>query len=331
VSIVPADTRAEMVRLYVEEELSTAAVGRRLFWSATTVRAILADEGVERRANGGWGTRPDALTQEQLDEVTELRQQGRSTAEIGRILGIHRTTVSLRLGRAGIPVRSRSEAQRLLRRRRVAQYGTAGLTDKQAAALRFIEANEYEGKDRPTTDDVARALGISLRNTRDALHQLVAYGLVSYRRRKTGRVRFNEWKRTKLSVRDVVEYALAPPPQRRSGDVWLAIEPFRDWLERQVDMEQRLMLHISTDEDKGIAPTPGAARVATRLHLDERRLYALRFVQRSVTLSMADQCLLHAGDGTTLEDLWPELGCDEEVARLPRSYQQRDRQLEAAA
>jgi transposase len=311
-----------MARLYVEEGLSTRAISRRLFWHYATVNNVLRADGVQLRGRGGTHNR---APQDEIDRTIELYNSGLSSVQVGEILGIDSTSVRGRLHRAGVEMRSDSLSQRLRFYRAAVENGAGGLTDRQAVALGLVE-------DAPaTTVEVAERLGVTRHAAYEVLVQLKTRGLIKAKRRRRPDRLHNVWQRTDLSVRDVVEYALAPPPQRRSGDVWLGIEPFRDWLEQQIDTEQRLMLHIPTDEDKGIAPTPGAMRVATRLGLDDRRLYALRYEQRSVTLAVVDQCLLRAGDGTMLEDLWPEFGSDEEVARLPRSYQQRDRQLEAAA
>jgi transposase-like protein len=325
VSTIPADTRAEMVRLYVEERQSIRQIARRVFWSYCAVHGTLTNEGVQLRSRGQvLYPRSCDLTQDQKDRTVEHYQSGHSAKWIADRFGLHVTTIHKRLHRAGVPLRTTAEAQRLERLDQISARGIKALTARQSAALLFIEQNDA----RVTTEQVARAIGAQTSRVRVVLIQLRGFGLVASRR--TGE-RLLEWSRTDLALRDVLEHALTPPAQRRAGEVWLPIEPLRAWLEQQIDAEQRRILRIPTAEDNGIAPAPGAARVATRLELDERRLYALRFEQSSVTLSMADQCLLHAGDGTMLEDLWPELGCDEEVARLPRSYQQRDRQLEAAA
>lgn len=311
-SIVPADTRAEMVRLYVEGT-SSEEIARRTFWGSSTVRRVLQQEGVELRR---WSLPPRfTLTQEDLDQVVELYQRGLSTIEIGRALGLHRTTVAHRIRRAGLPQRSRGEAQQLARRLAVSQGGA--LTARQAAALRFVEQNN------PTTAAaVTRALGIPVHRVRVVLAQLESYGLLSHKRKAGWPSAGNEWKRTDLALLDVLDHAVTPPPQRREGDVWLPVQPIRDYLARHVALERRK----ATVE--GDALKIGRSVVCQRVGLDGRRLYALTHEQESVTLSLADQILSGIGDGTRLEDLWPELAVTGEVVELPRKPY---RKLEAAA
>jgi hypothetical protein len=274
-SVLTEEQCREVVRLYVEEHESAPTIGRRMYCHERTIRRVLEARGVPRRPSSIPSPPP---SQDLIDRAVELYLSGHSMNEAVEIMGVSYCTVRNSLRLADVAARERPQSAALHYRSRLSQ--DAGITDRQRAALKFVETDAFDSDQPTTTPRVARAIGTTTRYARRTLLQLEHYGLLKSRRTVESSGRHFIWERTGLPVRDVVIHTLAPPPQRRSNEVWLPIEPLRAWLERQIDAEQRLMLHISTDEDNGIAPTPGAARVATRLHLDHRRLYALRFEQR---------------------------------------------------
>jgi transposase len=310
-----AAERRDIARLYTEG-LSLPAIGRRKFCSGSTIRRVLVLEGVTLRRSGGvrGAPRVDNLTQEQLDECVELYRSGLSATEVAEKIGVHAGTVYYRLRQAGVPVRARPEAQRLRYRSRVAHAGENALNERQFTVLRFVEAEQTGSR------EVARLLGVSTQTARDTLDQLENYGLVSRRPSKRNK-RHLIWSRSALPVIDTLHHAITPPPQPEKGDVWLPIAPLREWIESLVAHEEqkaRFTAVASTPDGDGTGALPTIQTVAKRLGIIDKRLYMLRFEQKSVTLGMADRLLLSAGDGTRLGDLWPELADGGDITAIPK-------------
>lgn len=322
-------TRAEIIRLYTDEALSTRQVAARVYVSASTVSATLVAADVPRRPRSScWEYRNDGLTEDQLDEVLELYQAGRTTEEIGGALGVHRTTVARRLRQARAPVRSHSEAIKLHHWSAIASRGTDGLTARQASVLHAVEVKGLE-----TSTEVGRAVDLSQRAARATLYQLEHYGLVKGSKRVSNGGRYRIWTRTDLALRDVIDAVLTTDVNRNTDETWLPIAPLREWLkglverEREIARFQAVSGYAEDGDGTGAARTTSA--VCFRLRLDHRRLYALLHEQQSVTISLADRLLLLAGDGTRLGDLWPELADDGDVTALPPRAKRP--QLKAAA
>lgn len=318
----PAERR-EMARLYLDERLSLARVAERTFWSATAVRRALMVDGIPPRPQGAnCGPNHRALSERQLDETVELYQQGLSLDAVAERLGLVRDTVKYRLAKAGVPLRGRSSTLRLYHLRQIATRDD--LRDTTRAILDAVAATPGL-----TTAEVARRAGHLPRNTIRTLKLLEQKGLVASRRRPSPDpnrpARLYVWRRTSLATRDVLSASLDEHDPNGRGDMWLRIDPFRDWLNGLVADGRRgaLFLAVTPSRSHNGDGTGGISiesAIATRLKLDERRLYALRYEQKSITLSLADRCLTLAGDGTCLWDLWPELASEDELEDAPRSY-----------
>lgn len=318
-----------MVRLYVEEKLSIGETGRRLFWSATAVRNTLIRNGAPIRSRGGTPyTHWQALSQEDIDRVVELYGRGFSTVTIGRRLGLHPTSVRHRLQAAGVPRRSRSAAIQLLRCEHVCE---GWLSELQRRALHELDKAVPE---RRTTVEVARALEVKIPTAYAALQDLKRFGLATSKRTVGGtsrvwddgrcaRGRVIAWLRTSLPVREVLWQHVCGLKNKDRTE-WLPIGPFRDWLQRLIDEQERIAKHAAVtgsqgngDGSQGI-PTTGV--VARRLGLDERRVWAYLHENEFVALRVVDAALARSGDGTRLQDLWPVLGTLEDLTgKLPRS------------
>lgn len=326
-SPVPPETRREIACLYTEEMLSTREISERLFWSKSTVRSVLAQEGIPRRPRGGRLKHKDVLTQDDLDRARELYSSGMSLQQLADILGIHKSTARHRLIRAGVQTRDKSNGIKLRRAAMIAQNGRRALTERQREVLEFVERRGGT----VTSERVALALAWSIPTARQVLSQLRAHGLVSRKMKQRGRVREFIWWRSDLQMRDALEFA-AMSNANWSGE-WLPIAPFREWANRLVDQERRnVTLLAVTDSQRGSngsgwMSTTGA--VAQRLGIGERRLHAILHDQKNISLALADRALQNAGTGMRLEDLWPELGREDELDS--EFFQKRGYGVKAAA
>lgn len=309
--MVPAGTRAEMVRLYTQERLSLLQVGEAVAWSSTTVRVVLLAEGVTlRRANTVQTAR--RLKDADVEPVVELYcGAGLSLQEIADRLGIGLASAHRRLKRAGVTSRSGSEGQRLKRLRELEQRGKDALSDGQRAALNLIELDIDEAL---TTREIAGCLQVSEASARAVLIDLRSFGLIKSHIR-SGKA---HWSRTQLAVVDVLRAALAPQVTAAPavGEEWLPIEPFREWLDELVARERRLTMRAIKDvrDRSGSYAEEGEGAVAARLGISERRLYRFRHEQARVSFGAAEACLTHSGEAIALEDLWPHLAISEDAA-----------------
>lgn len=308
---VPVATQREMVALYATGK-SLRAVAAELHWSKTTVKNVLISNGVSLRLRGGGP--PRKLTDEEIYAAAELYQAGLSLNEVGRRMGLYDTAVMRRLKHAGIPTRSKARGFSL---RRFKEVSEGQLTDDQQELLGLIE------RMRPkvmTTSEIGSRTGLKKQQTLHRLRQLQRYGLIEGRRSKTGSGRPAYWRRTDLQVRDVFDVAFT---SHEWGGGWLPIGPFRDWVSGLVEQERRHLVFSAVTVEQRI---PSGAMsvlgtVAARLGVDERRLHAVLYEQKNISLAVADRALQNAGTGTRLEDLWPELGREDELD--PEFFQKR--------
>lgn len=106
----PRPSDAEIRRLYVEEQLSQAAIGARLGVSSVTARKWLLAAGVEQRPVGGAtqrSTAPDAETLRRL-----YVDQGLTQVEIAAELGVAPQSVSRWLSAAEITPADKPDRRR---------------------------------------------------------------------------------------------------------------------------------------------------------------------------------------------------------------------------
>jgi transposase-like protein len=106
----PRVNEATLRRLYLDEGLSTTAIGRRYGVCSSTVGRWMTRYGIRLRVH-------TATRLKQRPSEAEMRraywEEGRSSTEIARELGIHPTTVITWLRDYGIRIRSQTEAVRL--------------------------------------------------------------------------------------------------------------------------------------------------------------------------------------------------------------------------
>jgi hypothetical protein len=112
---VDVETQRAIIRAYRRSKATIYTVALEFFVSPSTVHKILVDNGVPRKRQGHDTTK---LTLDQLLEVGELYARGLNLREIGVVLDVHSTTVKWRLQAAGVPLRSRHEAQLLAHQRK---------------------------------------------------------------------------------------------------------------------------------------------------------------------------------------------------------------------
>lgn len=316
---IPPETRREVARLYQEEELSLKQAGERVFFSASAVRNALRAEGVElRKPATGCTPRSSVLKGDDIDRAAELYAGGLSHKQIAERLGlVSEASVRLRLKRAGMATRPRSDVSWIRRLSDIADNGAEALTRDQRATLAVVEL-----AGRPvTTPEVAAAAGIESRAAKVVLRRLERMRLVKGRRMTTTKARPKEWVRTAVQFRDVLHLEIESRTVSDKRDVWLPIGPFRAWVTDLIARERRAMVRevaprgpgspmrypaggpVSTDD----ADRRGSTVVAGLLGMDQRRLYALMHEQEHIGLRVADAALLASGEPVRLEDLWPEL------------------------
>lgn len=109
-TIVPAEDQERIIRLYAKG-WPMAAISREVFWSRTSIRAVLLSNGVRVRRQGG-NIHPQITVDEQLKRAT-LYGQGYSLSEVAELCGVHTSTVHDTLVRLGTPRRSRADGNRL--------------------------------------------------------------------------------------------------------------------------------------------------------------------------------------------------------------------------
>jgi DNA-binding CsgD family transcriptional regulator len=311
------DEQREIVRLYTGERMTLAEVSERVFWSVTAVRSVLVRSGVPTRSRGlrpGTPGRSIVLTREQVERIAELYRSGLSLTEVAARLGVHFTTVSHHLDRAGVRRRSVAEGIALRRCRDVSTLDA--LTGRQRDVLTFVERYQHKnGGDPPITAQIAVHTRLPRHATKATLYQLERLRLVRKTRRDgtgAGRGRPCSWRRTLLSPRDVFDDTFRQRG-RIVGETYLPITPFLRWLAGIVELEERkvrlgAIVKEGRKEGTGDHNTLSVIDViAARIGIDPRRLLALRTVQSKISLTLADEALLRIDDGTRLEDLWPEL------------------------
>ena len=253
-----------------------------------------------------------AYSGDRLERAAELYRSGLSTADIAREFGTHETTVIRAFARAGIPRRSTSEANRILRRAQIARGDKDALTAHQRLLVDHL--NQYGPG---ATSEIARAVGLTPRAAVAALPKLEALGLVRHRAIHARRF---EWRRTALSTRDVLDHALAPAPALKPEGEYLPIEPFRQWVRDLIAHEERKAKFLAVGSQlrgngDGSGGIPTVLAVATRMRTPERVIWRWLNEQRTIALSTADKALQAYAGETTIYDLWPHLAeVDEEVA-----------------
>lgn len=324
-SSIPAADQREIIRLYTEELVSATQIGRRLNWSRTSISRVLRLAGVPLRQPGDVVyPRSSNVSEESVDRAVEMYQSGMSAAETGKRLNVHPNTIYRYVRLRGVRVRSSREGLRLHFRSTIAQHQRARLTARQDKALELLSRGDA------STAELAAEMQINTQRTREVLDQLVRYGLVA-KRPSVNAPRHHRWSRTKLALVDVLQAAITEDVVSSYDHVWLPIAPLREWIENLVAHEEqraRFTAVASTPRGDGTGGLPTLQTVAKRLGTSERRLSALRLTQQSVTLRMADRLLTNAGDGTRLDDLWPELADDGDIDTFVRPV--RRRQEEAA-
>jgi transposase-like protein len=97
-----------IIELYSHRDATLASVGRQVGFEASTIRAVLVARGVPRKRWGG--SKPRAPSVDEQLHAAELYGRGWSLDAIGALLGMSRSSVKLRLRRAGVPLRTRREA-----------------------------------------------------------------------------------------------------------------------------------------------------------------------------------------------------------------------------
>lgn len=298
-SAVPAETRAEMRRLR-EQGLTLRQIAKRTHWSSSAVLSALRVEGADTSRTIHRGSdHHRALTQDDIDQAVELYMSGLSHQQIAERLGLaSEWSVRIRLRRAGVDARPVKDAQWLRRLSEVAEGGEAALTPLQRAAFRAVV---NAAPDEITTPEIARRIGADVKSVKVTLRRIERMGLVRGQRMTTTKNRPKKWRRTDLAIADVLSAALN---ERHGADVWLPIEPFRDWLWALVARERRLRVGAVPVSADDLDPT---GIVAQRLGMQSRRLYALLRDQRVVSLSVADRALTVSGEPERIEDLWPHL------------------------
>jgi DNA-binding NarL/FixJ family response regulator len=112
---VDVETQRGICLAYQRKRQTIYTVAAEFYVSPSTVHKILVDNGVPRKRQGH---DTDRLTTDDLLEVGELYARGLNLREIGIVLDVHPTTVKWRLLKAGVPLRTRHEAQLLVHRRR---------------------------------------------------------------------------------------------------------------------------------------------------------------------------------------------------------------------
>jgi transposase-like protein len=139
------DEIAEMVRLYTGDGMSLHHIGRRFYCSHSTIRRMLAKNGVAIRKPGS--THPSKIrrrtwTEEEAEYVDWLYWgEGKTVTEIGKIFGITESAMSERMNIMGIPRRGRGETSR----RVWAKYTPE---QRRERGIRSWEATSAEAKAR---------------------------------------------------------------------------------------------------------------------------------------------------------------------------------------
>lgn len=98
----------------------------------------------------------------------------------------------------------------------------------------------------------------------------------------------------------------------------LPIEPLRAWIEEWIAAEERCRRLMTVTGSRrgsdGTGGLPAVRVVAEALGLIDRRLHALRYDQKEVSIPVADRLLTNAGRDVTIFDLWPHLDDRAKVA-----------------
>lgn len=306
-SRVPPDLQAEMVRMYNEEHLSCGQIADRTFWSKTSVLNVMHMHGVQFRAQRDNKVRQRTrLSDDAIAHTVELYQTGLSIRDVASALGIARTTVRHRLLVAGVEMRANSNAVSLRRRRRLQRGGPDAFTQLQRTVLAQIaEHGEI------ATPKLARNIGKTNQQARDILYKLRTLGYVTARPTHAGRNHPFVWSLAHVDPDAMVQNMLSPATHygKTSDEEMLPVEPFRAWLEEWIAREERRAMFAGE-----IANVAVTTKIARRLGMTDRRLWAIRYEQPRIALATADRYLTKAGTVTRLEDLWPELDHTEVAA-----------------
>ncbi len=102
------EEEAEVIRRYVFEGEACEKIAPDMHMHHMTVIAIVRQHGYTVRPRGG---ARKGLSAEDCEPVRVMHEQGLLVAEIGERTGLTRTAISRRLKRAGVPARTRREAQ----------------------------------------------------------------------------------------------------------------------------------------------------------------------------------------------------------------------------
>jgi len=313
---IPLDEQHEMIRLYLDEGFTLKQIGERVFCANATVSRVLRIHGVPRRRR----TRPPEpkIGRDAVDRTVELYLSGLSLRQVAAELGISYSAVRGRLHRAGVPLRGRADGQIVYRRHALASLARSALTPCQAEALDVLERDPNRWW---TSREITAIIGAPTRGrTYRSLEQLEARGLVVRGKKAVNKTHERTWKRSDVQFADLLDTVFETPAVGNlPAAEMLPIGPFRAWLNEWVAREERKakfmavtpVKHYNGDGSGGISVTNA---IAERLGIIDRRLYALRFDQDRISITLADQLLTRADRGVTIFDLWPHLDTAEEAA-----------------
>ena len=141
---------AEMVRLYFEEHLSLAEVGKRLGVSHDTVRERLLTAGYQTRKRGEsrhlQKSRGRIFTEAELSQMKRLYcEEELSSAAIASILKCSNLTIRTHLKQQGVQLRTVKEAQALRRKKETAEKSASAFESK-------AEGNDLAAESLPNPD-----------------------------------------------------------------------------------------------------------------------------------------------------------------------------------
>jgi ribosomal protein S25 len=301
---VPAETREEIYYLYWVVGLSLVEVSKRVFWSEKTCGAVLIADGHGIREY----TTRCVFTAEERKTITRMFEQGAPNQAIADRVGCYRGTVTDWLKVWGYDVDARAKWGRARHRR------IAATTDPDATRIR----EEIERHPGITPSRIARQTGLSAPNVRNRVRTLREAGIV----RPVGGARGSQGRpyvRTRRSLDDPLMPPMPPakvvdmhPSGQVKKEERLPVEPLRVWVEQLVAEERERLRRLppnplnigANDEPSGM--TVLAHRLMTNAKDPERRLRALLYEQKNVSIDVADQMLLNSGRVVSLSDIWPE-------------------------
>lgn len=303
---VPPETREEIYYWYWVVGLSLVEVSKHVFWSEKTCGAVLVADGHGLRHF----TSKCPFNTDQRKLIINMFEGGSSRQDIAEVVGCYPDTVIDWLHKWGYDVTARAKWRRF-RARRI----RATLEPDTVRIRQHIE--RCPGA---TPARIARQTGLSLPNVRNRIRTLRDAGII----RPVGDARGGQGRRyvrTRRSLDDPIMPPMPPPKisdTAASGQVKkedrLPVEPLRAWVENLVVQERARLRSLPPNPLNPGAQeeTSGMTRIAHRLITNakdpERRLRALLYEQKNVSIDVADQILMNAPSWalTTVSDLWPD-------------------------